>query len=214
MANEAQCLICLDKDENGLFRLEQELRGRRSGFEYVFVLGDIKDPEGMAALFGRHQPEIVFHAAAYKHVPLLQFHAGVAIANNVGGTRTVARTAQRFGVERFVMISTDKAVRPTSVMGATKQIAEKVILDLGRALPDGTRFSTIRFGNVLGSAGSVVETFLRQIKQGGPVTVTHPDIERYFMTIAEAVQLVLFAATMSSSWTWAPRRRSTAWPGR
>ncbi|MBU8871800.1 MAG: polysaccharide biosynthesis protein [Gemmatimonadales bacterium] len=194
--NEAQCLLCLDKDENGLFRLEQELRNRRSGFEYVFTLGNITDKEGMTSLFERFKPDIVFHAAAYKHVPILQFHPCTAIRNNVGGTRTIARLAQRFRVERFVMISTDKAVRPTSVMGATKQIAEKVIMDLGRADPEGTLFSTIRFGNVLGSAGSVVETFLKQIKLGGPVTVTHPDIERYFMTIAEAVQLVLFAATM------------------
>jgi FlaA1/EpsC-like NDP-sugar epimerase len=194
--NDAACLICLDKDENGLFRLEQELRKRRPGMECVFCLGDIKDADGMAALFEARGPEIVFHAAAYKHVPILQFHPGVAIRNNVGGTRNMARLAQRSGVERFVMISTDKAVRPTSVMGATKQIAEKVIMDLGRGTPESTRFSTIRFGNVLGSAGSVVETFLKQIKQGGPVTVTHPDIERYFMTIAEAVQLVLFAATM------------------
>ncbi len=194
--NDASCLVCMDKDENGLFRLEQELRRRRKDCQYVFALGDIKDEDAMNRLFERQQPAVVFHAAAYKHVPILQFHPGEAIRNNVGGTRNIARAAQRHGVERFVMISTDKAVRPTSVMGATKQIAEKVIMDLGRGAPEATRFSTIRFGNVLGSAGSVVELFLKQIKQGGPVTVTHPDIERYFMTISEAVQLVLFAATM------------------
>jgi len=190
-------LVCLDKDENGLFRLEQELRGSaRDGVELVFFLGDIKDGGRMEELFAAHRPDVVFHAAAYKHVPILQFHPTEAVRNNVGGTRTVARLAQQYGARRFVMISTDKAVRPTSVMGATKQIAEKVIRDLARSRPDGTVFTTIRFGNVLGSAGSVVELFLKQIRAGGPVTVTDPRIERFFMTIAEAVHLVLFAAGM------------------
>jgi FlaA1/EpsC-like NDP-sugar epimerase len=190
------CLTCVDKDENGLFRLENELRKRQPGVHFSFFLGDIKNMTRMDLVYRENKPSVVFHAAAYKHVPILQFHPEEAIRNNVGGTRNIARLAQQHGVERFVMISTDKAVRPTSVMGATKQIAEKVIRSLGRNKPDGTRFTTIRFGNVLGSAGSVVEVFLKQIKQGGPITVTHPDIERFFMTIAEAVHLVLFAASM------------------
>ncbi|HPF36602.1 MAG TPA: nucleoside-diphosphate sugar epimerase/dehydratase [Candidatus Krumholzibacteria bacterium] len=189
-------LICMDKDENGLFRLEQELRRRNPEADLVFFLGDIKNVSRVDLLFSNHKPAVVFHAAAYKHVPILQYHPVEAIRNNVGGTRNIAQAAQRHGVERFVMISTDKAVRPTSVMGATKQVAEKVIRGLGRAEPDGTRFSTIRFGNVLGSAGSVVELFIKQIRDGGPVTVTDARMERFFMTIAEAVHLVLFAATM------------------
>lgn len=192
----AGSLICLDKDENGLFRLEQELRRTHPEAAFSIFLGDIKDTVRMDALLARWRPHVVFHAAAYKHVPILQFHPVEAIRNNVGGTLNMARLAQRHGVERFVMISTDKAVRPTSVMGATKQVAEKAIGQLGAAAPDGTRFLTIRFGNVLGSAGSVVELFLKQIRQGGPVTVTDPRIERFFMTIAEAVHLVLFAASM------------------
>ncbi|MBK6900000.1 MAG: polysaccharide biosynthesis protein [bacterium] len=191
-------LVCLDKDENGLFRLEQELRRRKPDAALAFFLGDVKDEGRMDALFSRWKPQLVFHAAAYKHVPILQFHPVEAIRNNVGGTRTMARLSQRYGVERFVMISTDKAVRPTSVMGATKQISERVISALGAGQPDGTSFSTIRFGNVLGSAGSVVELFLEQIRKGGPVTVTDPRIERYFMTIAEAVHLVLYAAGMGA----------------
>ena len=191
-------LVCLDKDENGLFRLEQELRRRRPDAALAFFLGDVKDEGRMDALFARWKPQIVFHAAAYKHVPILQFHPVEAIRNNVGGTRTMARLSQQYGAERFVMISTDKAVRPTSVMGATKQIAERVIHAQGAGRPDGTSFSTIRFGNVLGSAGSVVELFLEQIRKGGPVTVTDPRIERYFMTIAEAVHLVLYAAGMGA----------------
>lgn len=189
-------LICMDKDENGLFRLEQELRRRDPEADLVFFLGDIKNRSRIEMLFSNHKPAVVFHAAAYKHVPILQYHPVEAIRNNVGGTRNVALAAQRHGSERFVMISTDKAVRPTSVMGATKQVAEKVIRGLGRSEPEGTRFSTIRFGNVLGSAGSVVELFLKQIRDGGPVTVTDPRMERFFMTIAEAVHLVLYAATM------------------
>lgn len=191
---DAARLVCLDKDENGLFRLEQELRRRRPDMDLAFFLGDIKDVARMESLFVRYKPSLVFHAAAYKHVPILQFHPVEAIRNNVGGTRNMARLAQASGVERFVMISTDKAVRPTSVMGATKQAAERVIRAQGELDPGGTRFSTIRFGNVLGSAGSVVELFLKQIRQGGPVTVTDKRITRYFMTIAEAVHLVLFAA--------------------
>jgi FlaA1/EpsC-like NDP-sugar epimerase len=192
----ADLLICLDKDENGLFRLEQQLRRRYPNAGFVFFLGDIKNESRISTLFSNHGPELVFHAAAYKHVPILQYHPVEAIRNNIGGTQMIARLAQAHGVERFVMISTDKAVRPTSVMGATKQVAEKVIRGLGRSQEGGTRFSTIRFGNVLGSAGSVVELFQKQIREGGPLTITDKRMERFFMTIAEAVHLVLFAATM------------------
>jgi len=192
----AGTLVCLDKDENGLFRLEQQLRRLYPAGNFVFFLGDIKNCSRMSVLFSNHNPELVFHAAAYKHVPILQYHPVEAIRNNIGGTQMIARLAQEHGVERFVMISTDKAVRPTSVMGATKQVAEKVIRGLGRSQPDGTRFSTIRFGNVLGSAGSVVELFQKQILEGGPLTITDKRMERFFMTIAEAVHLVLYAATM------------------
>ena len=194
----AAYLACLDKDENGLFRIERELRDHRAPAQYDFLLGDIKNPRRLEQFFAQARPEIVFHAAAYKHVPILQFHPEEAVLNNVFGTRQLADMALRHGVERFVMISTDKSVNPTNVMGASKQIAEKIILTRQNSDRGDTRFSIIRFGNVLGSAGSVVEMFHKQIARGGPVTVTHPDMERFFMTIAEAVQLVLFAAAMGT----------------
>lgn len=194
----ASYLACLDKDENGLFRIERELRDHESDTEFAFMLGDIKNPRRLEQFFTVARPEIVFHAAAYKHVPILQFHPEEAVLNNVYGTRQLADMALRHHVQRMVMISTDKSVNPTNVMGASKQIAEKTILTRQARGEGQTRFSIIRFGNVLGSAGSVVELFSKQIKQGGPVTVTHPDMERFFMTIAEAVQLVLFAAAMGT----------------
>ena len=194
----AAYLACLDKDENGLFRIERELRDHHGDTAYDFLLGDIKNPRRLEQFFEMARPEIVFHAAAYKHVPILQFHPEEAVLNNIFGTRQLADMAVRHKVERFVMISTDKSVNPTNVMGATKQIAEKIILTRQAKEECETRFSIIRFGNVLGSAGSVVEMFHKQIKRGGPITVTHPDMERFFMTIAEAVQLVLFAAAMGT----------------
>ena len=193
-AGDAHRLICLDKDENGLFRLEHRLRELGSEVELTFFLGDIKDRGRMEHLFASQSPEVVFHAAAYKHVPILQHHPIEAIRNNVGGTRNLVNLSDQYRVGTFVLISTDKAVNPTSVMGATKRIAEQIVR--ARDLTSETRFCTIRFGNVLGSNGSVVELFLRQIREGRAVTVTHPEIERYFMTIPEAVHLVLFAATM------------------
>ena len=187
-------LVCVDKDENGLFRLEHQLRELDCAVETHFYLADVKDRARLDLAFMRWRPEVVFHAAAYKHVPILQHHPTEAVLNNVGGTRTVAELADAHGAAQFVLISTDKAVNPTSVMGATKRVAERVV----RARNEGsaTRFSAIRFGNVLGSAGSVVELFLKQIRTGHPVTVTHSEIERYFMTIPEAVHLVLYSATM------------------
>ena len=192
----ATALICLDRDENGLFRLEHELRARAAeGVALDFQLGDVREPRRLDELFARRRPEIVFHAAAYKHVPVLQHHPAEAILNNVGGTLNLLGAAERHGVEAFVLISTDKAVNPTSVMGASKRICEHLVR--ARSNAAAGRYCAIRFGNVLGSNGSVVELFLRQIRQGLPVTVTHPRMERYFMTIAEAVHLVLFAGAMA-----------------
>ncbi len=187
-------LICVDKDENGLFRLEHELRSICGETQLTFFLADIKNIDRMEEMFMTHRPEVVFHAAAYKHVPILQHHPTEAVRNNVGGTQNIAELANRHGVNHFVFISTDKAVNPTSVMGATKRIAERVVRSCNQR--SATKFNIIRFGNVLGSAGSVVELFLKQIRNGQPVTVTHPDIERFFMTIPEAVNLVLYSATM------------------
>ncbi len=187
-------LICVDKDENGLFRLEHELHHICGDTQLTFFLADIKNMDRMEQLFSSHRPEVVFHAAAYKHVPILQHHPTEAVRNNVGGTSNIAELANKHGVNHFVFISTDKAVNPTSVMGATKRIAERVVRSCNQR--SATKFSIIRFGNVLGSAGSVVELFLKQIRNGQPVTVTHPDIERFFMTIPEAVNLVLYSATM------------------
>jgi FlaA1/EpsC-like NDP-sugar epimerase len=198
VASGVAYLACLDKDENGLFRIERELRDGGARAQLEFLLGDIRDEVRLERFFTDARPEIVFHAAAYKHVPILQFHPEEAVLNNVFGTRQLADMAVRHGVERFVMISTDKAVHPTNVMGASKQIAEKLVLARHEAAGGGTRFMIIRFGNVLGSAGSVVEVFNRQITAGGPVTVTDATMERFFMTIAEAVQLVLFAAAMGT----------------
>ena len=203
VAGGAAYLACLDKDENGLFRIERELcdGGAVCGLE--FLLGDIRDEGRLERFFAAAKPDIVFHAAAYKHVPILQFHPEEAVLNNVLGTRQLAAMALRYRVERFVMISTDKAVKPTNVMGASKQVAEKLVLGrheeaLRAGADPATRFMIIRFGNVLGSAGSVVEMFNKQIAAGGPVTVTDAAMERFFMTIAEAVQLVLFAAAMGT----------------
>jgi len=188
-------LILVDQWENGIFDMGNELKARRTGAAISYFIGDICDRDRMRVIFERKRPEVVFHAAAYKHVPLMEHNPGEAVKNNILGTRTLADLCEATGtVERFVMISTDKAVNPTSVMGATKRIAGRYVQFLSRT--GRTKFITVRFGNVLGSTGSVIPLFKKQIAAGGPVTVTHPDMIRYFMTIPEASQLVLQAGAM------------------
>jgi FlaA1/EpsC-like NDP-sugar epimerase len=184
-------LILVGHGENSIFDIQQELRRTFPGLAITAVIADIRDRARMFELIEDHRPSVVFHAAAHKHVPLMEDNPREAILNNVSGTRNVVDACERGGVPQLVLISTDKAVRPTSVMGATKRIAEQV-LQLS-AVRSGRRYVAVRFGNVLGSRGSVVPTFLRQIRDGGPVTVTDPRMRRYFMTIPEAVQLVLQA---------------------
>lgn len=188
-------LVLFELSEYALYEIEQEFRDRFPGIPLVCVIGDIKNETRVDAVLAMHRPRVVFHAAAYKHVPLMENeNAGEAVRNNVGGTRVLAAAAVRHGVEKFVLISTDKAVNPTNVMGASKRLAEMVCQEL--KAHGGTRFVVVRFGNVLGSTGSVIPKFRRQIAQGGPITVTHEDITRYFMSIPEAAQLVLQAGLM------------------
>lgn len=192
---EPASLILYERYENGLFAIHGELSHRVSDGRIYPVIGDVTDKARLQSTMEVYEPQIVFHAAAHKHVPLMEYNPCEAVKNNVMGTRIVATLAEQMGVERFIMISTDKAVRPSSVMGATKRVAELIIQDMART--GRTTFSTVRFGNVLGSNGSVVPHFLQQIKSGGPVTVTHPDVQRYFMLIPEAVELVLQAASLA-----------------
>ncbi|MBX6316223.1 MAG: polysaccharide biosynthesis protein, partial [Isosphaeraceae bacterium] len=185
-------LILVDHSENGLFYLERGLHALTpAATEVITRVASITDASRIRALFAWDRPHVVFHAAAHKHVPMMEANPGEAVKNNVFGTRTVVDEALRAGVEAFVMISTDKAVKPTSIMGVCKRLAEAYVQSLSGLTP--TRLVTVRFGNVLGSTGSVVPIFREQIRQGGPVTVTHPDMTRYFMTIPEAAQLVLQA---------------------
>jgi FlaA1/EpsC-like NDP-sugar epimerase len=187
-------LVLLDRYENGLHALMIESQWRQQTYPIRAVVGDVANPDQMTALLAAHRPDIVFHAAAHKHVPLMEANACEAVKNNVRGTRIIAETVQRFGVDRFVLISTDKAVNPFSVMGATKRVAELLM----QGMSHGTGVcSAVRFGNVLASNGSVVPQFVEQIARGGPVTVTHPDVRRYFMLIPEAVHLVLHAAALA-----------------
>jgi FlaA1/EpsC-like NDP-sugar epimerase len=187
-------LLLVEQAENPLFYLERDLRRQFPGLLTKPLICDITDRARVEAIFDQDKPQVVIHAAAHKHVPLMELNPGEAIKNNVTGTQAVADAADRYGAANFVMISTDKAVNPTSLMGASKRIAEMYIQDLGRT--SKTQFVTVRFGNVLGSEGSVVPIFKKQIDAGGPVTITHPEMQRYFMTIPEASQLVLQAATM------------------
>ncbi|GAB6153152.1 nucleoside-diphosphate sugar epimerase/dehydratase [Desulfosporosinus burensis] len=188
-------LVLLGHGENTIFDIEQELRAERPGIDYITEILDIKDREKVFLIFNRYKPGVVFHAAAHKHVPLMERNPEEAMKNNVIGTQNLAEAADKINVKTFVSISTDKAVNPTSVMGATKRTAEMIIQSLD--LRSNTKFVAVRFGNVLGSRGSVIPTFKRQIAQGGPVTVTHPDMVRYFMTIPEAAQLVIQAGAMA-----------------
>ncbi len=187
-------LIIFEQCEFNLYRIEQALREAFPALRLTVLLGDVTDQTAISHAINSACPEVIFHAAAYKHVPLLQQQARQAIRNNVIGTRLVAEAAIAAGVRQFVLISTDKAVRPTNVMGATKRAAEKLVQSLNGT--GVTRFITVRFGNVLDSAGSVVPLFREQIRAGGPVTVTHPEVTRYFMTIPEACQLIMQAAAV------------------
>lgn len=187
-------IILLDQAETPLFELELELNEKHNQQQFEAVIGDIKHQERMENVFKTFKPQIVFHAAAYKHVPLMELNPSEAILTNVLGTKITADLAHKYQSEKFVLISTDKAVNPSSVMGASKRIAEKYVQSLNEH--STTRFITTRFGNVLASNGSVITLFRRQIEKGGPITITHPDITRFFMTIPEACQLVLEAGAM------------------
>jgi FlaA1/EpsC-like NDP-sugar epimerase len=192
---EPASLVMLDRYENTLHSIRMELEDQKRRVGVRAVIADICDHARLTEIMRAHRPEIVFHAAAHKHVPLMEENPCEAIKNNVRGTRILAQVADSFAVDRFVMISTDKAVNPTSVMGGSKRVAEMAIH--AQAAGSGTSFSIVRFGNVLGSNGSVVPRFVEQIRRGGPLTITHPDMKRFFMLIPEAVQLVLHAASQA-----------------
>ncbi|WP_371131414.1 polysaccharide biosynthesis protein [Rhodoferax sp.] len=193
-------LLLLDHNEFGLYSIHQELQGicaaHQLGVELIPLLGSVANPARLNAIFEVYRPAMVYHAAAYKHVPMVEDNPGEGVLNNVFGTLNTARAAQASGARRFVLISTDKAVRPTNVMGASKRMAELVLQALAMQ-QSGTCFTMVRFGNVLGSSGSVVPLFRRQLSEGGPLTVTHAEVTRYFMTIPEAAQLVLQAGAMA-----------------
>lgn len=189
-------LILLGKGENSIFLIDQELRSRPEPVEVVPIIADIRDHNRLLNIFEKHRPQVVFHAAAHKHVPLMEGNSAEAITNNIRGTQNVAELSTEFGVETFVLVSSDKAVNPTSIMGATKRIAELVVQDLARR--SKTKYVAVRFGNVLASRGSVIPLWRQQIANGGPVTVTHPEATRYFMLIPEAVQLILQAGALGA----------------
>ncbi|MCO6439200.1 MAG: polysaccharide biosynthesis protein [Phycisphaerae bacterium] len=195
-AFEPARLVLVEQAENNLFEIDRELRGAFPNLTIVPCVADITDERRVRSIFLRERPAAVFHAAAHKHVPMMELNVGEAIKNNIRGTMTVANAAVEAGVEKMVMISTDKAVNPTSIMGCSKRVAELYVQGLNARR--ATQFVTVRFGNVLGSSGSVVPIFREQIRAGGPVTVTHPDMVRFFMTIPEAAQLVLQAGTMGN----------------
>jgi len=185
----------LGKGENSIYEIHRELNEKIKNIALIPIIADVRDPDRINAVFSTHRPQVIFHAAAHKHVPLMEAEPDEAVKNNIFGTKCVAEAADRYGAEKFVMISTDKAVNPTSVMGATKRAAEIIIQSLNKV--SNTKYTAVRFGNVLGSRGSVVPLFKRQIANGGPLTITHPDMVRYFMTIPEASQLVLQAGAMT-----------------
>jgi FlaA1/EpsC-like NDP-sugar epimerase len=191
-------LIILDNYENNAYEIEQELKRKYPHRDILALIANIREMGKMEKVFTKYKPQIVFHAAAHKHVPLMETSPNEAVKNNVFGTLNLARCADKFGVETFVQISTDKAVNPTNIMGATKRICEMIIQTIGKH-SKSTKFVAVRFGNVLGSNGSVIPLFKKQIEEGGPVTVTHKDVVRYFMTIQEAVTLVLQAGAFAKS---------------
>ena len=200
---DVRYLVCFDMGETPMHNLRLELEEKFPRLKFIPVIGDVRSQERLEFAFRTYHPQVVFHAAAYKHVPLMEENPCEAIRVNVYGTRNVADIAVKYGIEKFVMVSTDKAVNPTNIMGCSKRLAEIYVQSLNRAIQKGevagkTKFITTRFGNVLGSNGSVIPRFKEQIKNGGPVTVTHPDIIRFFMTIPEACRLVLEAGTMGN----------------
>jgi FlaA1/EpsC-like NDP-sugar epimerase len=200
LALHPEGLLLFDRHENGLYTVLHELTAMRSGAPIHSFVGDVTDLARLDGIMAEFRPHVVFHAAAYKHVPLMEANPCEAVKNNIFGTQNIIETAERHGVGRFVLISTDKAVNPSSVMGATKRVAEFLVQAASRQAMDGhgaSMFTGVRFGNVLGSNGSVVPHFIEQIRRGGPVTVTHPDVRRYFMVMSEAVQLVLNAAALA-----------------
>ena len=190
-------LILLGHGENSIYSIEMELNEKHNDRKGVFIpeIADIQDEKKMHVIMNKHRPHVVYHAAAHKHVPLMENNPEEAVKNNLIGTMNIAEAARTHGVGTFVMISSDKAVNPTSVMGATKKLAEMVIQHKDKI--SHTKFVTVRFGNVLGSRGSVIPLFKKQIQKGGPVTVTHPDMVRYFMTIPEASRLVVQAGALA-----------------
>ncbi|NMD70158.1 polysaccharide biosynthesis protein [Bacillus sp. DNRA2] len=191
-------IVLVGHGENSIYQIDMELRNRyQQEIEIVPVIGDVQSRERIFTIIQEHQPNIVYHAAAHKHVPLMEVNPREAVKNNIFGTKNVAEAAQANNVDTFVMISTDKAVNPTNVMGATKRFAEMVIQQLAESKQGTTKFVAVRFGNVLGSRGSVIPLFKKQIEAGGPVTVTHPDMTRYFMTIPEASKLVIQAGVLA-----------------
>ena len=189
-----EALVILERSEFNLYRIQNELENRHPQLNLVTILGDVCDRQVAENVMQRYRPDMVFHAAAYKHVPILQAHPAEAVKNNITGTRIAAEAASRFDCDKFVFISTDKAVNPTNILGATKRAGE--IYCEGMNTVSSTRFITVRFGNVLGSDGSVVPLFREQVRAGGPLTVTHPDMTRYFMTIRESCQLILQASVV------------------
>ncbi|MCR3921086.1 MAG: polysaccharide biosynthesis protein [Firmicutes bacterium] len=197
MPFQPQKLLLLDHTENNVYDIEMELRHHHTTCAIIPVVADVRDPKRIHDIFTLHKPTVIFHAAAHKHVPLMEANREEAINNNINGTRNVAEAAHRHHAKSFLLISTDKAVRPSSVMGATKRVGEIIIQTL--AQHSNTHYCAVRFGNVLGSRGSVIPLFKKQIEAGGPVTVTHPEMTRYFMTIPEAVQLVIQAAAMGNN---------------
>ena len=194
-AHEPKRLIIFDIYENNAYDIQQELKDKYPNLDLVVLIGSVRNTHRINSVFEKYRPDIVYHAAAHKHVPLMEDSPNEAIKNNVFGTYKTAMAADRYGAKRFVLISTDKAVNPTNIMGASKRLCEMVIQMMNRH--SATEFVAVRFGNVLGSNGSVIPLFKKQIEKGGPVTVTHPDIIRYFMTIPEAVSLVLQAGALA-----------------